>query len=100
MASAELRLPFFGNEQLGLIDFQYLPTQLALFADGGVAWTAEDAPELTFARESNERIPVFSAGAAARFNVLGALVLETYAAYPFQRPDAGWQFGLQFLPGW
>ena len=100
MASAELRVPLLGNETLGLLNFQYLPTELTLFSDGGVAWTRDQAPELTFERRSNARTPVFSSGASLRVNVLGYLVVEGYAAYPFQRPDEGWQFGFILSPGW
>jgi heavy metal translocating P-type ATPase len=38
-------------------------------------------------------VPVASAGLSARINVLGALILEIYYAYPFQRPDRGAHFG-------
>lgn len=98
--NAEFRLPLFGTQQFGLVSAPMLPTELALFFDGGVAWTEAEAPEITFKRRSDERIPVFSAGAAARINLLGALVLQFYYAYPFQRPDAGWQFGFVLAPGW
>jgi hypothetical protein len=33
-------------------------------------------------------------------NLFGYLVLETYYAYPFQRPEKGGHFGLQLNPGW
>jgi len=85
---------------LGLIPFPYLPTELAAFVDGGVAWTAENKPVLTFDRTTNERVPVFSVGMSARVNILGYIVLETYYAFPFQRPDAGWQLGFRATPGW
>lgn len=100
MASAEVRLPFLGNEQLGLISFPWVPTDLNLFADGGVAWTSDDLPTLDFEQDTNERVPVFSAGASGRFNILGALVLEIYYAYPFQRPERGGHFGWMIMPGW
>ena len=44
-------------------------------------------------------MPVFSAGVAARFNILGIFVLESYYAYPFQRPDRGWHWGFALIPG-
>jgi dipeptidyl aminopeptidase/acylaminoacyl peptidase len=100
--SAEIRVPLLGPERIALAEFRYLPTQLALFSDAGLAWTGDEAPTLAFSRdaEMGERFPVFSVGAATRHNVLGALIVEVYYAYPFQRPDAGGQFGLRFLPGW
>ena len=33
-------------------------------------------------------------------NLFGALVLEIYSAYPFQRPAKGAHLGLQLQPGW
>lgn len=98
--NAELRVPLFGAEQFGLIDFSYLPTELAVFFDGGVAWTKHEKPELRFKRRSNKRIPIFSTGLAARFNILGYLVLQAYYAYPFQRPEKGAHFGFVLAPGW
>jgi hypothetical protein len=98
-ARAELRLPFFGTEQLGLIPFRYLPTTLFAFADAGVAWYPDDPPSWTVARESTARIPVASIGGGARFNLLGAFVLQLYYAYPFQRPDRGGYVGLELAPG-
>ena len=106
LASAEVRLPFLGTEQLGLINFPYLPTELALFADAGLAWSADSDVELAFVTDEEEinqsstRFPVVSTGATARFNVLGRIIVEVYYAYPFQRPDKGGHFGLRFSPGW
>lgn len=110
-ASAEVRLPLFGTEDLGLIKFPYLPTELALFADGGVAWTGAQTPVLRFTDEDdldalarldaqNKRAPVFSVGASTRFNLFGYMVLEMFYAYPFQRPIKGPHLGIQLIPGW
>lgn len=100
LTSAEFRVPLFGTEVFGLIDFPYLPTELTLFADAGLAWTEDEPPELTFSTDSNDRVPVVSTGLSARVNILGYIVLESYYAYPFQRPDAGWQLGFRLMPGW
>ena len=100
MASAEVRFPLFGNESLGLINFPYLPTELSLFTDVGLAWTEEEGPDLTLDINSPERIPLVSAGVSSRFNLFGSFILEVYYAYPFQRPVKGGHFGLQLLPGW
>ncbi len=98
--NAEVRMPLFGTERYGLINFQYLPTELFLFGDAGVAWTQEEEPELKFERDSKERVPVFSAGAGARFNLFGYIVMQVYYAYPFQRPQKGAHFGFVIAPGW
>ena len=101
LASLELRVPLLGTSQLGLFNFPYLPTELALFGDGGVAWTSDDAPDLTLSGNILEnRVPVFSAGLAARFNLLGYIIVETYYAYPFQRPGNGGHLGFVLRPGW
>jgi hypothetical protein len=100
VANIELRLPLFGTDELGLIDFPFLPTELAPFVDAGVAWTSDESPTFEFSRESVDRIPVVSAGIAARFNLFGYFVFETYWAYPYQRPRRGGHFGFQLQPGW
>ena len=100
MANLELRVPFIGVEQYGLINFKFLPTELVLFADGGVAWDDQNPATLEWSRSSAERTPVFSTGVSARFNVLGFLILEAYYAYPWQRPEKGWHWGFNIAPGW
>ncbi|HEY9448552.1 MAG TPA: hypothetical protein VIQ60_02325 [Gemmatimonadaceae bacterium] len=96
----EIRIPLLGTEQLGLINFPYVATEIAPFVDAGVAWTSNQSPTIEFARNSTDRVPVFSAGLSARMNILGYLVLEAYYAYPFQRPEKGGHFGFQIAPGW
>ncbi len=96
----EFRIPLLGSEQFGLINFPYVPTELSLFLDGGVAWTNSSKPVFKITEHSNQRIPVFSSGVAARFNILGYIVAQIYYAYPFQRPGDGWQFGFVISPGW
>jgi outer membrane protein assembly factor BamA len=96
----ELRFPLFGTTDYGLVDFGYLPTELVAFFDGGVAWYANEAPTLKWATNSADRIPIFSAGIAARVNILGAIVGQVYMAFPFQRPQKTTQFGFVIAPGW
>jgi hypothetical protein len=96
VGNVELRVPLFGNERYGLVNFAFLPTELALFVDGGVAWTGDEGFSLS---GTGLRTPVFSAGASARFNLFNAFVLETYYALPFQRTTGG-RFGIQLIPGW
>lgn len=98
--NAELRLPLFGTERFGLINFPYLPTELAAFFDAGVAWTRTEQPDIEFSTSSTKRIPVTSAGLAARFNLLGFLIAQVYYAFPFQRPDKTALFGFVIAPGW
>lgn len=100
VANFELRIPLLGTSELGLIEFPYAPLELAPFFDAGVAWSSGEEPTFGWARRTPERVPVFSTGISARVNLLGFMVLETYYAYPFQRPDQGWHFGFVISPGW
>jgi outer membrane protein assembly factor BamA len=111
VASVEVRMPLFGTSQFGLIDFPYFPTELTLFADAGMAWGETGDRFSTFNPAIGEvdplgtsfadQTPVFSAGAAARVNVLGALILEFYYAFPFSREDdVTGVFGVNLSPGW
>jgi hypothetical protein len=111
VANIELRVPLIGVEQFGLLHFPFLPTELAAFFDAGVAWTGTQAPTFEWIRDPSspearnaagyfKRYPVTSVGISARVNVLGFLILETYYAYPFQRPKKGWHLGFQIMPGW
>jgi len=100
IVNAEFRVPLFGVEQYGLLNFPFLPTDLVGFFDGGVAWTKNESPELEWAPESSKRVPVFSTGIAARINLFGYLVGQVYYAYPFQRPNTGAHFGFVLAQGW
>src|SRR5690606_28705792 len=80
VANVELRVPLFGSERYGLINFPFIGTELAAFADAGLAWDSENPAKLEISRSSIDRIPVFSVGAAARFNLFGMLILEAYHA--------------------
>jgi outer membrane protein assembly factor BamA len=99
VGSLEARIPLLGVEQYGIINFPFIPTELVLFTDAGVAWDPE-SPSLEWSRSGSARVPVVSSGASARFNVLGILILEAYYAYPWQRPLKGWHWGFQLAPGW
>lgn len=104
-ASMELRIPLLAPAGLGIIPTNILPIDIVPFADAGVAWTGNESPNLRFvtgaeARNTLDRIPVFSAGVSARVNLLGFAVIEAYYARPFQRPDRPWVLGFQLAPGW
>ena len=112
VANVEMRIPLFGVPEFGLINFPFLPTELTAFFDAGLAWNSESACDEAGSQEVIEcsptfewdnptaRTPVTSAGVSARVNVLGFLVVETYYAYPFQRPGKGWHLGFNLAPGW
>lgn len=100
VTNLELRFPLLGPEQLALINSRTIPTTLTAFFDGGVTWTPNDLPELKWETQSAERVPVFSAGASIRVNILGYLITELYYAIPFQRPEKGGYVGFHISPGW
>jgi Tol biopolymer transport system component len=100
VVNLEARVPVLGTERFGLISFPYLPTDLVAFVDAGVAWNQGDGARLVWERDTPDRIPVVSTGVSARMNLFGALVLEVYYAYPFQRPKKGAHWGMSFVPGW
>jgi hypothetical protein len=100
VVNLELRVPFFGTERFGLINFPYLPTELFTFADAGLAYNDFSEVKFDFVRSGGQRVPVFSAGVGARFNIFGFLILEAYRAYPFQRPDKGPHWGFVISPAW
>ncbi len=109
LASAEVRVPLLGPDILSLAAFEYLPTDLVLFGDAGVAWTNENFSDLTLetVTPANNDVasgpvtaqPVVSTGLSARVNLLGAIVFEAFYARTFQR-SKNWDFGLILRPGW
>lgn len=102
VANVELRIPVLGTERYGLLSFPYLPTDLVGFFDAGLAWNQGDelSSLLVWDRETAERTAVFSTGVSARMNLFGAMVIEVYYAVPFQRPEKGGHWGVNFVPGW
>ncbi|HSH45426.1 MAG TPA: hypothetical protein VK966_06205, partial [Longimicrobiales bacterium] len=75
VANAELRVPLFGVPEYGLINFPFLPTELSVFFDAGLAWSGQAACDNgtqtiecspTFEWDNpNARTPVYSAGVSA-----------------------------------
>ncbi|MEO7085548.1 MAG: peptidase S9 [Gemmatimonadaceae bacterium] len=124
VVNTELRIPLFGTEGFGLINFPFLPTEMSPFFDAGVSYTNNQNPDFRLARSANDipsscaspttqaqanqlayypcadRIPVFSTGVSFRFNLLGYAIMEAYIAHPFQRPTKNWVWGFQLAPGW
>ncbi len=99
VANVELRIPLLGTGEFGLINFPYLPVEVAPFFDAGAAWTSDESVDWTFDRETARRVPVYSAGVTARVNLFGYAVGEVYWVHPFQRPGRGSHFGFALAPG-
>ena len=100
VVNLEVRVPLLGTERFGVLNFPYLPTEVFAFADAGVAFNSLDEVNFDFVRSGGQRVPVFSTGFGARFNIFGILILESYWAHPFQRPDKGSHWGFVLSQGW
>ncbi len=102
VANAEWRIPFTGPERLTPIKSKVLFTELALFADAGIAWTSSSRPTLKWDPESpTDRVPFLSTGLSLRLNLFGLMVLEPYYALPWRIDHFGkGVFGVNFSPGW
>ena len=100
VVNLEFRLQVLGSPRYGLVDGGPLPTELTLFFDGGVAWSASESPRLVWEQGTDRRVPVFSAGVALRTALFGAIPLELHWAHPFQRDDRDVAFGFAIAPGW
>jgi len=128
LANFEVRLPFTGPEKLSAIKSKFFFSELNLFADAGLAWSAGDRidfktnPTLlqtipvtdasgnqvfdpTTGKPLNSyiysKVPAFSFGVSLRVNLFGYFILEPYFAYPINRTDISKPvFGLGFTPGW
>lgn len=96
----EVRFALLGTEEFGVFEVPFAPTEAVLFVDVGAAWTADESVSLDFDRDTIERVPVVSAGIAVRSLLLGALPVELFYAYPFQRPKSGAVFGFRIGIGW
>jgi Tol biopolymer transport system component len=106
VANAEIRIPFTGPERLALLKSKFLFTDLNFFFDSGLAWGKDNQVELGandafVATATTQRKPVYSTGISLRVNVLGAMIIEPFYAFPLT--NGGFRngsFGLNFIPGW
>jgi Tol biopolymer transport system component len=105
----EIRLPLTGPERLAIIKSGFLFTELAWFVDAGIAWS--DGQSITFDPTKHDpkevgslyRTPVFSTGPSLRINLLGAIIIEPFYAFPFTLNEFNTKngtWGLNFIPGW
>ncbi|NOY37516.1 MAG: tolB protein precursor, partial [Chlorobi bacterium] len=103
IGNVELRLPFTGPKRLSLIKTKYIYTELTLFADGATTWSKGQYLSFNYnnINDPDNRVPLFSTGVSARINLMGAIVVEPYYAFPYagQGFEKGF-FGVNFLPGW
>jgi len=95
VGNIELRVPLlrlFGASQNM---YGPIPVEVAVFADGGVAWGRGETPSFA----GGSRDGVGSAGVAFRVNLFGYAVGQFDFARPFQRPGRGWVFQFNLSPG-
>ena len=95
VANLELRFPLLRPFGASQSMYGPLPVEVALFADGGVAWSRGARPSFL----GGDAEGVSSVGAALRVNLLGFAVGEFAFARPLQRPDKGWVFQFNLSPG-
>jgi outer membrane protein assembly factor BamA len=95
VANLEFRFPLL--RPFGATGRMYgpLPTEVAFFADGGVAWNDGEKPSFV----GGDRRAVSSAGVSFRINAFGFAVAQIDFAKPFQRPGKGWVWGFSLSPG-
>jgi Tol biopolymer transport system component len=95
VGNLELRFPLL--RPFGVKSGMYgpLPVEIAVFADGGVAWNRGEGPRFL----GGDRKPVSSGGVTFRVNLLGFAIAQIDLARPFQRPERGWLWGFSLAPG-
>jgi hypothetical protein len=72
-----------------------IPVEVALFADGGVAWDAGERPQWM----GGSRRGIASTGVSFRVNLLGFAIGEFAFSRPLQRTREGWVFQFNLSPG-
>ncbi|MQA31411.1 MAG: peptidase S9 [Luteitalea sp.] len=72
-----------------------VPVEVALFADGGVAWNRDERPSIF----GGGREGVSSVGVALRANLFGFAIGQFDFAKPLQRAGKGWVFQFNLSPG-
>jgi hypothetical protein len=95
VGNIELRFPLL--RPFGVRSGMYgpVPIEVAFFADGGVAWTGSDRPSFF----GGSREPISSTGASLRVSLFGYAVAQIDYAYPLQRPERGWVWAFNLIPG-
>jgi len=105
----ELRFPFSGMRRLSVVTSKFVFSDIALFFDAGVAF--DEYSHLRYGElvvtgyqngvavtEYLKPALVMSTGLAVRLNLMSALVVEPYVAWPLQK-DSKFVFGFNLIPG-
>src|SRR5206468_10138011 len=106
VGNVEFRFPLLRPFGVSQRMYGPLPVEVALFADGGVAWNSLSQPStigvsggVTQPQAFKLANGVSSAGVALRVNFFGYAVGEYDFSRPLQRPGAGWIFQFNLAPG-
>ena len=103
VGNAELRIPLTGIRKFSLLNSNFLHTEMALFADWGLAFASNAYNRQIFGiAQDYEQRPIYSAGVSLRVNLLGFYVLEPFYAIPFKERLDGRRslLGLNLSPSW
>ncbi|MGE3510618.1 MAG: peptidase S9 [Vicinamibacterales bacterium] len=95
IGNIELRFPLLRPFGVSQAMYSPLPLEVALFADGGVAWNGGERPSFL----GGDRHGVSSLGVALRANLMGFAIGEFAFSRPQQRPGRGWMFQFNLSPG-
>jgi hypothetical protein len=96
IGNIEFRFPLLRPFRAGQSMYGPVPIEVALFADGGVAWNGGESPSFL----GGDRRGVASYGVALRTNLLGFAIGEFAVSRPQQRPGRGWMFQFNLSPGY
>ncbi len=102
LANVEWRIPFSGPKDYAWLHSNMFFTELAIFFDAGLTWTNTESPSWSFTTSSSsQRIPLMSSGVSWRINLLGAIIVEPYYAFPIHQGQIKrGNLGFNILSGW
>jgi Tol biopolymer transport system component len=96
VGNVELRFPPLGILKLGSGYYGYLPLELALFYDAGVAWFHGEKPDFL---KGGHQLTDKSYGISARLNLFGFAIGQVSFVNPVDRPQKGWFWQFDLLSG-
>jgi hypothetical protein len=94
VTNIELRAPLLGLFRPQNM-YGGLPVEVGVFADAGVAYTSSISPSFL----GGDRDWVKSIGATIRFNAFGFAVGQIDYVRPLDRPEQGWMWQFNLIPG-
>jgi WD40 repeat protein len=95
VGNVEFRFPLLRPFEVSRRMYGPVPIELALFADGGVAWNSGEGPSIL----GGGREGISSTGVSVRLNLGGYAVGQFDVVRPLQRPGKGWIVQFNLTPG-